>query len=419
MDWVNDISLVNNSQSIVSASSDQSIKIWSPTPDPYVLNTPHTLGSHTDYAKVLASPNQESTWIASGGLDRKVYIWDLSGKGQVLNIDVTKEAQNKQKASIYALAATNNVLATGSIDSIVRLWDVRSGKRITRFIGHTDVIRSVLLAEDGETVMTASSDSTVKIWSVATGRCEYTLTMHQNSVWSLYSEHPQLKVFWSSDITGLVAKTDARGKAEWDDGTCVAVCQESEAVSKITQAGGYLWAATKLSSVNRWKDVATDEIENIIPEAAIRQRGSVTTITTRPRGISNTVSQYSASFADSPRHNSPAPTSVQNASQISMKNLLRLSATAAFPTYRPKDVETQTLHSSASIRRPTELFDEDLQTGVVVRSSPDFTIEGQHGLIKHTILNNKRQVLTTDTAGEVTLWDLIKVNKIIYTVYKY
>jgi len=92
-----------------------------------------------------------------------------------------------------------------------------------------------------------------------------------------------------------------------------------------------------------------------------------------------------------------------------MKNLLRLSATAPFPAYRTKDIETQTLHSAASIRRPTEANEEDSQSGVCVRSSPDFTIEGQHGLIKHAILNNKRQVLTTDTAGEVTLWDLIKV----------
>lgn len=235
------------------------------------------------------------------------------------------------------------------------------------------------------------------------------MTMHKESVWSLHSEHPQLKVFWSSDISGLIAKTDARGKAEWDEGNCVAVCQESEGVSKITHAGGYLWAATKLSSINRWRDVPTDDLENIIQEPSTQQRGSVTTIVNRPRGLSNSLSPHQAISADPSRHNSPGPNVNQIPTQVSQRNLLRISATAPFPIYRAKDVDTQTLHSSASIRRPTEVYDDDSAITTCVRTAPDHTIEGQHGLIKHTILNNKRHVLTTDTAGEVTLWDLISV----------
>jgi WD repeat-containing protein 48 len=393
------------------------VKVWRPTPEPCTLNTPHTLGVHGDYVKTLASPGPYASWIASGGLDRKVFLWDLSGKGEVLGIDVGQQAANPQKASIYALAATNSLIAAGGPDSIVRLWDARSGGKVTRFVGHTDMIRSILVAADGETVMTASSDCTVKVWSLTAGRCEYTLTMHSDSVWDLYSEHPQLKLFWSTDITGLVAKTDVRRKTEFDDGVCVAVCQEAEGVSKMIHAGGYIWTGTRKSSLNRWKDVPTEEAEALLADSSsTRYRGSMATLPTRPRVASGSASQYSNTFTDSsPRRDSPAPPqhSPQGATTVSVRNLLRLSATAPFPQ-RGRDVDTSTLHSSASIRRQPEVSDADegLQC---VRSTPDFTIEGQHGLIKHVMLNNKRMVLTVDTAGEVTMWDLIKVRRAIST----
>ncbi|KAF2667657.1 WD40 repeat-like protein [Microthyrium microscopicum] len=413
--WINDISLVHHNQAVVSAGSDRAIKLWRPTPEPYPLNTPSTIGVHGDYVKALASPGRDSTWIASGGLDKRVSLWDITGKGEILGINVAEQADNQHKASVYSVAATRNLIAAGGPDSIVRLWDARSGKRVTRFVGHTDLIRSILIAEDGETVMTASSDSTVKLWDMGSGRCDHTLTMHNESVWRLYSEDPKLKVFWSSDMTGLVAKTDWRGKAELDEGACVAVCHEAEGVSNIVAAGGYIWTAIKKSSINRWLDVPIEETESIMTEtASMHHRGSIMTLPSRTRGASGSISQYSNPFADSPRHNSPAPpvpgemTRQVSSGQVSARNVLRLSVTAPFPIYRYKDVDTSTLHSTASIRRPTEPFDNDDGQASCVRTSPDHTIEGQHGLSKHVLLNNKRKVLAIDTAGEVTMWDLIK-----------
>jgi len=35
---------------------------------------------------------------------------------------------------------------------IIRVWDPRSGQRITKFAGHTDNIRALLVSESGDTV---------------------------------------------------------------------------------------------------------------------------------------------------------------------------------------------------------------------------------------------------------------------------
>jgi WD repeat-containing protein 48 len=40
---------------------------------------------------------------------------------------------------------------------------------------------------------------------------------------------------------------------------------------------------------------------------------------------------------------------------------------------------------------------------------PENVLQGEHGLIKHTVLNNRRMVVTEDKCGEIALWDLIKV----------
>jgi WD repeat-containing protein 48 len=350
-------------------------------------------------------------WVASGGLDRKVCLWDLGGNGEVLKINVADAEANTMKCSAYALAATSNIVAGGGPESVVRVWDVRSARQVTKFVGHTDMVRSILVAQDGETVMSASSDQTVKVWSMTAGRCMYTLTMHNASVWNLFSDDPTLGVFYSSDKSGLVAKTDSRGKADVDDGLCVAVCQELEGVYKTVAGGGYVWTATSRSSIDRWQDVPTEDAEVLLPESfSMVQRGSITTLN-KYRFHSGSISQPN----DPQRYmNSPTPIRKNSVSfgtnQIPFRSILRLSNIAAFPILRNKDIEVGTTHSVASQRKAIEPFEPDLiSTTTPMRIHPDYTIVGQYGLIKHVMLNDKRRVLTLDAAGEILMWDLLKV----------
>ena len=267
---MNDIILTQSNSALVSASSDLTVKAWRPHSDD--SQTPITIGLHSDYVKCLASPGAHSDWVASGGLDHKIQIWDLNGGGEKLHIDIG-EYENSAKGSVYALSVRGSIMASGGPESIVRLWDPKSGKRITNLVGHTDNVRDILLNQDGDTVMTASSDQTVKVWSITAGRCMHTLTMHNDSVWSLFSEHPQLSVFYSSDRAGLVAKTDVRNCLDMDEGLSIAIAQEHDGVNKVVVAGDYLWTATSSSSINRWNDVDTrNEVQ--LPEPSLLQRGS-------------------------------------------------------------------------------------------------------------------------------------------------
>ncbi|KAF7591225.1 hypothetical protein BBP40_001830 [Aspergillus hancockii] len=372
--WINDIVLTKNNSALISASSDTTVRLWRPHSES--TDVPNPIGKHADYVKALATPGSHSSWVASGGLDHKVYLWDLNGGGEVLNIDACG-GDSTAKGSVYALGAVSSVIASGGPESVVRVWDPKSGKLITKFVGHTDNIRDILVNRDGDTIMTASSDQTVKIWSLTAGRCMHTLTMHNDSVWSLYSNHPQLSVFYSSDRSGLVAKTDTRYAPDIEQGLCVATLQEHDGVVNVVAAGDYIWTATPKSSINRWKDVDTmAEIES--PSSKERENASGAETATPAK----------------------TPVASEQPQKIPFESVLLLSNTSTFP---------KTPRSPSGGQPPTETdIDDELGLMLPVHALPDDTIEGQHGLIKHFFLNDRKRTLTQDSAGEVILWDLLK-----------
>ncbi|KAK4165112.1 hypothetical protein QBC43DRAFT_316793 [Cladorrhinum sp. PSN259] len=384
--WVNDIALAQNHTALVSASSDLLVKVWRPLGSE--TKEPTTIGQHADYVKCVATPNQSTNWVASGGLDRKIYLWDLAGGGKTLELDVKGE-DVAEKGSVYALGVTHNVLANGGPESIVRLWDPKSGKRITKFVGHTDTIRSILINESGDMIMSASSDQTVKVWSVTAGRCMHTLTMHDSSVWALFSDDPELNVFYSSDRSGLVVKTDVRGTSgELDNGLSVAVAQENDGVSRVVAWGDSIWTATTRASINRWRNVDTSDATQL-PEAFRQHRASMVTV----RSNGTTFSETSVKTAIRPR------------------SILRISNTASFPLVVGRDGDPAP--ASPPRNRSETHLPELVDSGVdPIQHEPEETIAGQFGLVKHRLLNDRRRVLTLDTAGEVLLWDLIQCQPI-------
>lgn len=368
--WINDIVLTQDNSALVSASSDTTVRLWRPHSES--TEVPERIGKHTDYVKALASPGGQASWVASGGLDHKLYLWDLNGGGEILNIDACGDDAT-EKGSVYALGAVSSVLASGGPENVVRVWDPKSGKLVTKFVGHTDNVRDILINQAGDTIMTASSDQTIKVWSLTAGRCMNTLTMHNDSVWSLYSDDPNLSVFYSSDRSGMVAKTDTRGSPDVEQGTCVAALQEHEGVVKVVATDNFIWTATPRSSINRWRNVDTTLDIDSPPRPA--------------RTIDTTAA-------------APVDSSEKTPQKIPFNAALQLSATSTL------------LGSSSpsSGQSPEPDLDNDLGLTIPVHSLPEETIEGQHGLIKCLMLNDRKRTLTQDSAGEVVLWDLLKVS---------
>ena len=73
--------------------------------------------------------------------------------------------------------------------------------------------------------------ASIKLWSLSSQRCLHTFTHHTDSVWSLFSTHPSLEVFYSGDRSGLVCRVDVERCVDVGDGECIVLCQDSESAS--------------------------------------------------------------------------------------------------------------------------------------------------------------------------------------------
>ncbi|KAI9473666.1 MAG: WD40-repeat-containing domain protein [Benjaminiella poitrasii] len=385
-DWVNDIVLCENGTCVVSASSDRTIRLWKPYSD--TPKAAHTIGCHMDYAKCLTYASKVG-WVASGGLDRRINIWDLERSEAALTINADpanhltdNSVENNtlhntsSKCSIYALAVnpTGSLLASGSPEKVVRLWDPKSGKRISKLTGHTDNIRALLVSDDGQFILSGSSDSTIKLWSVKAQRCLTTYETHSDSVWSLYSDHPDLKTFYSGSRDGLVNKTEITGMVVSEgDSECIGLFKEETGVVKIAALDDtYIWTATSNSGINRWLSVPSIESRQVLPRTEFNPEIPSTALVKLPPSKASYLSQIPDSFVAS---------------------------------------DQLTMYAGSVLSIPISYQDEDLdneETLIPLRSKPDYVIQGKAGITSHLILHNRRHILTKDTNGEITMWDLTK-----------
>ncbi|KZT03081.1 uncharacterized protein LAESUDRAFT_660442 [Laetiporus sulphureus 93-53] len=535
-DWVNDILLCNENQTLVSASSDGTVKAWNPHSQP--ASEPSTIGIHADYVRCLAY-SREQRWIASGSFDRTIKLWDLAGAstGSPLTT-LSPPDMSDPKSSVYAIKTDpyGSVIVSASPDRVVRLWDPRAGRRVSKLVGHTDNIRTMLLSEDAKYLLTGSTDASIKLWSLSSQRCLHTFTHHTESVWSLFSQHPTLEIFYSGDRSGLVCKVDVEGCADVSEGECIVLCQDTNEQGKsMGEAGGIdaivamddslLWTASGgSSSFKRWKvpprktvraaalnagrdSMPTTEIpgpasveSNNFSERRSGARNSIdftSVASTSPRSVSIHPSAQASSPPPSKKSNrislspslSPSLVSSHSAAPcdpdpfadkegdetwygIPFESLVRLTSPnnpfARFGGHgsfsRGPDPEIATLYSAASIMSmprltprpmhsvlasPSKLLPgqrstsplqgerdsvpaqtrvgEETQTlhpGARVRTAyeerevaadavplnrePDEVVQGDCGLVRCAMLNDRMHALTVDTAGEVAVWDVVR-----------
>lgn len=78
------------------------------------------------------------------------------------------------------------------------------------------------------------------------------------------------------------------------------------------------------------------------------------------------------------------------------------------------------MYAGSVLSIPISYQEEDVDNEsnlVPLRSEPDDIIHGKPGIVSHLVLHNRRNILTKDTNGEVSMWDLIKVGKKYVMVY--
>lgn len=195
-DWVNSIVMCRNGKTLLSASSDTTVKVW----DACGGFCMSTLRTHKDYVKALAYA-QDRELVASGGFDKQIFLWDVNVLTALTatNNTVITSSLTGEKESVYSLAMnpSGTILVSGSTAKILRVWDPRTCTKIMKLKGHSDNVKTVVLKADGTECLSGSSDGTVRLWSIGQQRCIGTYKIHEAGVWALVSDE-NLNYFYSS-----------------------------------------------------------------------------------------------------------------------------------------------------------------------------------------------------------------------------
>ncbi|WP_375491321.1 hypothetical protein [uncultured Nostoc sp.] len=160
-DGVTSVTFSPNGQIIATASSDNTIKLWSI--DGTLLKT---LQGHNDRVNSVSfSPNGQI--IATASSDKTIKLWSIDG-----TLLKTLQGHNDRVNSV-SFSPNGKMLASASGsdnfnnagDNTVKLWSV-DGTLLKTLQGHNDGVNSVSFRLDGKMLASASDDGTVRLWSI-------------------------------------------------------------------------------------------------------------------------------------------------------------------------------------------------------------------------------------------------------------
>lgn len=88
---------------------------------------------------------------------------------------------------IYSVAISpdGQTIVSGSRDYTIKVWQLISGKCIRTFKGHLGWVHSVAIAPNSQVIVSGSDDNTIKIWSLNSGQLLRTLKGHSDWVKSV------------------------------------------------------------------------------------------------------------------------------------------------------------------------------------------------------------------------------------------
>jgi len=195
-DRVNSAVFSPDGKSIVTASYDNTAKIWD-AQSGWLL---HSLEGHTDRVNfAVFSPDGKTIVTASG--DKTAKIWDAQC-GRLLH---SLEGHTSWVESAAFSPDGKSIVTASWDDKTPIIWDAQSGLLLRTLKGHTYSVKSAVFSPDGKSIVTASYDNTAKIWDAQSGLLLHSLEGHTYSVKSaVFSPDGKSIVTTSEDKTAII-----------------------------------------------------------------------------------------------------------------------------------------------------------------------------------------------------------------------
>jgi WD40 repeat protein len=197
---VNSAALSQDGQRIVTASADKTAKVWNTNGKVFA-----DLKGHHDLV-ISAALSQDGQRIVTASADKTAKVWTtIFGK-------LLAELKGHQDTVMSAaLSQDNQRILTASYDNTAKVWDTSkvwdtNGKVLADLKWHQDTVTSAAFSRDGQRILTTSNDNTAKVWDIS-GKLLADLKGHENSVTS---------AALSQDGQRIVTASDDRTAKVWD-----------------------------------------------------------------------------------------------------------------------------------------------------------------------------------------------------------
>ncbi len=148
---------------LVSASYDHSLRLWDVTSAKLIAEMP---GHQDEVNAAVFSPDGKH--IVSGSDDKTIRLWDAKTGRFIRQL-----AETETKVGGLSFSPDGSRLLAGAFGYpyVSTVFEFPSGKVLTQFRDHTNIVPAVAISPDGATAVTAGGNrEEIYIWSLSTGK---------------------------------------------------------------------------------------------------------------------------------------------------------------------------------------------------------------------------------------------------------
>ncbi|GMH06775.1 hypothetical protein Nepgr_008615 [Nepenthes gracilis] len=195
-----DICWIKDDAQILTASGDQTIKLW----DAQERKCTRVLTGHTGSIKSVCSHPTKSDLVVSGSRDGSFALWDLRCEpshgrdciksiGRVNRAHISTQGRRTRRVKAASMSITSVlylkdevfVATAGAVDSVVKFWDTRNLRaQVTQTCPHSEwEVQMSAISPDASHMLSGSTDGKTYIWQVNKPEADpIALTSHEGEV---------------------------------------------------------------------------------------------------------------------------------------------------------------------------------------------------------------------------------------------
>jgi len=164
-------------QQLLSASSDGTVKLWSP-----VNKTQSLLRSFEREAAMPTSVDwvkDDQSHMVAAYTNADCVIYDIETGNPVIKLDTMSDGADVGLITKVVSHPTLPLTITAHEDRHIRFFDNSTGKQTHVMVAHLDAVTSLAVDTNGLYLISGSHDSSVRLWNLETKTCIQEITAHR------------------------------------------------------------------------------------------------------------------------------------------------------------------------------------------------------------------------------------------------